>query len=112
VTASVWHSPTVQEDVKDSLAERQSRAAVALVRMGHAEEVWSLLRHSSDPRLRSFIVNWLSLLGADPKVIAAQLDRIDPNAKPTPADGQQLMDAILFHPQNSQRRALILAIGT
>ena len=47
--------------------------------MGKAEEVWPLLRHSADPRLRSFIVNWLNPLGADPKLIAAELDRIDPD---------------------------------
>ena len=112
VTASVWHRPVITEEIKDRLAERQARAAVALVRMGKAEEVWPLLRHSADPRLRSFIVNWLNPLGADPKLIAAELDRIDPNAKPTPAQGQQKMDAILFHPETSQRRALILALGT
>ena len=112
VTASAWHRPTVQEDLKDRLAERQARAAIALVRMGKAEEVWQLLRHSADPRLRSFIVDWLSPLGADPKPIAAELDRIDTNAKPTPAQGQQFMDAILFHPETSQRRALVLALGT
>ena len=68
--------PRGQEEVKDRLAERQARAAVALVRMGKAEEVWPLLRHSADPRLRSFIVNWLNPLGADPKLIAAdELDR-------------------------------------
>jgi formylglycine-generating enzyme required for sulfatase activity len=112
VIASVWHRPTVQEDVKDRLAERQARAAVALVRLDKAEEVWPLLRHSADPRLRSFIVNWLNPLGADPKLIAAELDRIDPKAKPTPAQGQQFMDAVLFQPETSQRRALILSLGT
>ncbi len=112
VTASVWHRPTITEETKDRLAERQARAAVALVRMGKAEEVWPLLRHSADPRLRSFIVNWLNPLGADPKLIAAELDRIDPNAKPTPAQGQQFMDAVLFQPETSIRRALILALGT
>ena len=112
ITASVWHRPTVQEETKDRLAERQARAAVALVRMGKAEEVFPLLRHRADPRLRSFIVNWLKPLGADPKLIVAELDRIDPNAKPTPAQGQQLTDAILFHPETSQRRVLILALGT
>jgi formylglycine-generating enzyme required for sulfatase activity len=112
VTASVWHRPTVQEDIKDRLAERQARASIALVRMGKAEEVWSLLRHSPDPRLRSFIINWLSPLGADPRVVVDELNRIDPNAKPTPAPGRQKMDAILFHPETSQRRALILALGT
>ena len=34
------------------------------------------------------------------------------NAKPTPAQGQQFMDAVLFHPETSMRRALILALGT
>jgi tetratricopeptide (TPR) repeat protein len=39
VTASVWRRPVVEEEIKDRLAERQARAAVALVRMGKAEEV-------------------------------------------------------------------------
>jgi len=56
VTASVWHRPVVSENVKDSLAMRQARAAVALVRLGKADSVWPLLSHSADPRLRSFIV--------------------------------------------------------
>ncbi len=112
VTASVWHRPVVSEEAKDRLAERQARAAVALVRMGKMEKVWPLLRHSEDPRLRSFIINWLHPLGADPNPIVAELDRIDVSSKPTPASGQQLMDAILFHPETSMRRALILALGT
>ena len=78
------------ETVKDRLAERQARAAVALVRMGKAEEIMPLLRHSADPRLRSFIVNWLNPLGADPKVLAAELEQDrSRTAKPTPAQGQQ-----------------------
>jgi len=112
VTASVWHRPVITEETRDRLAERQARAAVALARLGTTEEVWPLLRHSADPRLRSFIVNWLNPLGADPKLIAVELDRIDGNAKPTPAHGQQFMDAVLFQPDTSQRRALILALGT
>ena len=65
--ATIPDSDKDSEMVKDRLAERQARAAVALVRMGKAEEVWPLLRHSADPRLRSFIVNWLNPLGADPE---------------------------------------------
>ena len=37
ITASVWHRPVITEETKDQLAERQARAAVALVRMGKAE---------------------------------------------------------------------------
>ena len=77
--ATIPESDKDSETVKDRLAERQARAAVALLRMGKAEEVMPLLRHSADPRLRSFIVNWLSPLGADPKTIAAELDRLAAN---------------------------------
>ena len=113
ITASVWHRPVITEETKDRLAERQARAAVALVRMGKADEVWPLLRHSADPRLRSFIVNWLNPLGADPKTDCRRTRPDRPaTAKPTPAEGQQFMDAILFHPETSMRRALILALGT
>jgi hypothetical protein len=85
---------------------------LALVRLKPGDEVWDLLRYSPDPRLRSFIVNWLHPLGADPRTIADQLDRISATAKPTPAPGQSFMDAVLFHPGTAQRRALILALGT
>jgi Sulfatase-modifying factor enzyme 1 len=170
VTASVWHRPVVSEEFKDRLAERQARAAVALVRMGKAEEIWPLLRHSADPRLRSFIINWLKPLGADPKLISAEFDRLDSaqreadarlsprpaergeggrrpgegsstpgalgqiantpqkpregsstpralgqiaNTPHRPVDGSSTpaMDAILFHPETSMRRALIQALG-
>jgi formylglycine-generating enzyme required for sulfatase activity len=109
--ATIPESDKNSEIIKDRLAERQARAAVALVRMGKGDEIRQLLRHSADPRLRSFIVNWLSPLGGDPKRIVAELDRIDPNAKRTPAQGQQKMDSVLFHPETSMRRALILALG-
>ena len=66
----------VSEDAKDKLALRQSRAAVALARFGNPDLVWQLLRHSADPRVRSFIINWLSPLGADPKLLSAELDRL------------------------------------
>jgi formylglycine-generating enzyme required for sulfatase activity/tetratricopeptide (TPR) repeat protein len=112
ITASVWHRPVITEQTRDRLAERQARAAVALLRTGKAGEIMPLLRHSADPRLRSFIVNWLYQLGANPTALAAELDRLSVTARPTPAQGQQFMDAVLFHPETSQRRALILALGT
>jgi eukaryotic-like serine/threonine-protein kinase len=110
--ATIPDSDKDAEIVKDRLAERQARAAVALLRMGKTEEVIPLMRHSADPRLRSFIVNWLSPLGADPHVIAAALEHIDPNIKPTSVEPPKAMQSILFHPETSQRRALILALGT
>jgi formylglycine-generating enzyme required for sulfatase activity/tetratricopeptide (TPR) repeat protein len=93
VTASVWHRPVVSEDAKDELARRQARAAVALVRLGKGEHVWPLLEHGDDPRVRSFIINWLRPLKADPKLVVAE------------AKGA------LFDREPSIRRALILALG-
>jgi hypothetical protein len=114
------------EQLKDELAQRQARAAVALIRLGHAGEVWPLLRHSADPLLRSFLVNWLNPLGADPKTLAAELARLDSSPRPAergegarragegssnlprPAErGEGArragegsgMDAVLFHPE-------------
>jgi formylglycine-generating enzyme required for sulfatase activity/tetratricopeptide (TPR) repeat protein len=111
-TAALWHRPPVKEDVKDRIAERQARAAISLVRMGKADEVWALLRHSTDPRVRSFILNWLNPLGADPRLIVTKLDQIASSTKPTLAPGLQRIDANLFDPDTSMRRALILALGT
>ncbi|MBV8486887.1 MAG: hypothetical protein JO161_01280, partial [Planctomycetaceae bacterium] len=109
--ATIPESDKNSEMVKDRLAERQARAAITLLRLGKADEIIPLLRHSADPRLRSFIVNWLGRLGADPKILVAKLDRIDPKASPMHVQGQQFMDSVLFHPETSQRRALILALG-
>jgi eukaryotic-like serine/threonine-protein kinase len=110
--ANLAENETNREQVKDRLAARQAHAAVAVVRMNKADEVWPLLKHSADPRLRSFIVNWLKPLGADPKSVVAGLSGIDQNTKPTAAPGKQTMDAVLFHPETSMRRALVLALGT
>jgi len=85
VSASVWHRPVVSEEVKDRLAERQARAAIALARMGKADEIWPLLRHSPDPRLRSFIINWLNPLGADAAGVATELERVVGRGSPDPA---------------------------
>jgi formylglycine-generating enzyme required for sulfatase activity len=41
--------------------------------MGQPENVWPLLKHSADPRTRSYIIDRLSLLGADATPIMKQL---------------------------------------
>ena len=103
---------------------------------------------ASIPRMRSFIINWLNPLGADPGAVAASSSGLRPfsaglrvppprpaergeggrrpgegSSAPTPATATtehgppgpsqpQVMDTILFHPETSIRRALILALGT
>jgi formylglycine-generating enzyme required for sulfatase activity len=61
-------------DGKEKLAKRQANAAVALLKMNQPEKVWPLLKHSPDPRVRSYLIHWFGPLGADPKVILKRLD--------------------------------------
>ena len=62
------------EEEKERLAKRQATAAVVLLRMGEAEKVWPLLRHSPDPRVRSYLIHRLSPLEADPRAIVKHFD--------------------------------------
>jgi formylglycine-generating enzyme required for sulfatase activity len=103
--------PEATDEEKDKLAQRQANAAVALVRLDRADQVWPLLRHGPDPSLRSYIANRLKPLGADPRALVARLESRDAPVVPTPTPGRALMEVILFHPQISVRRALILALG-
>jgi eukaryotic-like serine/threonine-protein kinase len=67
-------SQNAEEDAKDKLAKRQANAAVALLRMGRPQNVWPLLKHSPDPRLRSYVIHRFSPLGAQPKDVLLRLD--------------------------------------
>jgi serine/threonine protein kinase/formylglycine-generating enzyme required for sulfatase activity/energy-coupling factor transporter ATP-binding protein EcfA2 len=59
---------------REKLAKRQANAAVALLRMNQAEKVWPLLKHSPDPRVRSYLIHRLSPLGADANALLKRLD--------------------------------------
>src|SRR5208283_6195057 len=63
------------------------------------------------PSVRSYIVNWLKPLGAGPEDLITKLEGIAHDPVSIPKDGKSRMDAILFHPETSERRALILALG-
>ncbi|MGI9517348.1 MAG: formylglycine-generating enzyme family protein, partial [Pirellulaceae bacterium] len=65
----------VDDDAKESLAKRQANAAVMLLRMNAADSVWPLLTHSPDPRVRTYIIHWLSPLGGNPHQIIDQFER-------------------------------------
>ncbi|HLN28584.1 MAG TPA: protein kinase [Gemmataceae bacterium] len=90
VTASVWHRPVVADNDKETLAKRQANAAVALLRMNQPGKVWPLLKHSPDPRVRSYVIHRLSPLGVDAKAIIRRVNE---------------------EPDISIRRALILSLG-
>jgi formylglycine-generating enzyme required for sulfatase activity len=62
------------DDAREKLAKRQANAAVALLRMNQPERVWPLLRHSPDPRVRSYLIHRLAPLGADAGAIIQRFD--------------------------------------
>ena len=78
------------DEDKEALAKRQANAAVALLRLGRPEAVWPLLRHSSDPRARSYLIHRIGPLGADAGALIHRLDD---------------------EPDLTIRRALVLSLG-
>jgi formylglycine-generating enzyme required for sulfatase activity len=68
---------------REKLAKRQANAAVALFRLGQLDKVWPLLKHPArpqpeahgfaDPRLRSYLIDRLGPLGADPEAVVKRL---------------------------------------
>jgi len=66
--------PNAKDEDKEKLAKRQANAAVALLRMNQPAKVWPLLKHSADPRMRSYLIHRLGRLGADAGAIVKQLD--------------------------------------
>ncbi|HJZ57876.1 MAG TPA: protein kinase, partial [Gemmataceae bacterium] len=78
------------DPAREALAKQQANAAVALLRLNRPAKVWPLLKHSPDPRVRSYLIHRLFPLGADPAAIVRRLD-----------EERDL----------SARRALLLALG-
>jgi formylglycine-generating enzyme required for sulfatase activity len=62
------------DDRRERLAKRQANAAVALLKLNQPGKVWPLLKHSSDPRSRSYLIHRLCPLGADAGAIIKRLD--------------------------------------
>ena len=62
------------DEKREKVAKRQANAAVALLRLNQPEKVWPLLKHTADPRVRSYLIHRLSPLGADAGVIVKRLD--------------------------------------
>ena len=62
------------DDQRETLAKRQANAAVALLRMNQPAKVWPLLKHSPDPRVRSYLIHRLGPMGVDAGAIVKQLD--------------------------------------
>lgn len=76
--ASAAVRETLSEDAPEAdrawLAIRQANAAVLLLRVDAADPVWPLLKHSPDPRTRSYIIHWLSPRGGDAATILSRYE--------------------------------------
>jgi eukaryotic-like serine/threonine-protein kinase len=59
----------------DRFYKRQANAGVALIRMGQVEKLRTLLKHSPDPSLRSYLVHRLGPLGVESGLLIAKLDK-------------------------------------
>jgi formylglycine-generating enzyme required for sulfatase activity len=73
-SASAWHRPFVSVDAKEILAKRQAQAAITLLRLGQADDVWPLLKHSPDPRLRTRLLHLFGPLEVEPETLLRRLD--------------------------------------
>ncbi len=68
--------PTDVDNKKwDKFYKRQANAGVALIRMGQTDKLRTLLKHSPDPSLRSYLVHRLGPLGVEPSLLISKLDR-------------------------------------
>ncbi len=67
------------EDRKDEWAGRAASAGIALAELGRPDDLWPLLRHSPDPRLRSLLIQRLAG-GPPPRFLLDRLEQpgIDP----------------------------------
>ena len=90
------------EDDKESLARRQANTAIALYQMAERETIWPLLKQNPDPRLRSYIINWLGPLGAQHQPI---VDRLNVEQDPSIRQAQSSLFGRVRRRHFTRRRA-------
>jgi len=61
------------EDIREQLARRKANAAVVLLVLNQPAAIWPLLHQSDNMRVRSYLIDRLSLLGADPQALVEHL---------------------------------------
>ncbi len=64
----------VGDEVKENLAKRQANAGVALLKMDQAANVWPMLRHGTDTRLRSYLIHLFGPLETDARTVLKRLE--------------------------------------
>jgi hypothetical protein len=86
----VFHRPIIPDALKEQLAIQQATAATALLRLEETSQVWPLLEHQADSRLRTYLLHRLAPYEAEASAVLSQLS---------------------VETSVSRQRALILAIG-
>ncbi len=67
---------------RDRSPLREARAAIALMRLGHAEKVWPAFMTSKDDSLRSYLVHWCPRYGVDSQLVLRRWpEETDPGAR-------------------------------
>jgi len=61
------------DDTKEIFVKRQVNAAVALAKLNQSDTIWPLLKHTPDPRRRSYLIHKLSSCNLDHNLILQQL---------------------------------------
>jgi len=124
IVAGIWLRPTEDPTTENRFAARKAHAAAALARLKAASRGWPSLAHSADPAARTAALHALAPLGVDPNAIVERLfgeregqrEKADkhganPGAPAQRVGLQSLVEHVLFDPETSIRRALILALG-
>jgi serine/threonine protein kinase/formylglycine-generating enzyme required for sulfatase activity len=83
-------APDDSDEEKERLAKRKASAAVILLRLARNESIWTLFQHSSDPGVRSYLI-----------------DRAGPMGAPSAA----IIERLKVERDVSARRALLLCLG-
>lgn len=84
------------EDPTDPLSEaagkQRANAALGLLKLHRPQQFWPMLKHSADPRIRSYIIQRFAAVGAPPGIVLEHLNN--------------------HELEGSIRRALLLILGT
>jgi serine/threonine protein kinase/formylglycine-generating enzyme required for sulfatase activity len=92
---------------------RKARAAVALLRLNQAGEVWELLAYSPDPEVRSMFISLLHPLAVDSSILTAELERLAASGQSSSAGSRiaSRPNDYLFEPSTSKKRGLLMALA-
>jgi serine/threonine protein kinase/formylglycine-generating enzyme required for sulfatase activity len=101
--------------LRDHRHLRRARAALALIRLGEADDqVWRLLVHSPDPGARSFLINAFQPYDVDSAILVTSLETAIKVAGVSAQGGKPergSRDSYLFDPSSSTTRALLLGLA-